>query len=705
MNQRYAVSVDLGTTNSALATMNGRLVAETIPGEDRQLPSMVFVPEKGEPLCGMKALRAAYRNPSRLYTHFKRGMVDGQTARSSWHGGPTPIELTSTVLKQLLTVLLAKHPELESWDGEVVYSLSHPAGLGVEAREALREVAQHCGLDPEKVQLVEEPVAAASRILEEHSHSIHEGQRVLIVDVGGGTTDITALELTSGRLDVCVGATGDDRLGGDNFTGAIFQQIAQRWIPVDCFSHKTGLDLTHKGLKNDRMKQAAISLWGKAAELKLQLSAAEEATVFVEGKRGPIDITLTRQQFETICESLWSRFETVVGKSLAGSELSFSDLDVIVVAGGSSMLPGIRDRVARATQRETSQVLISSDSSHVVAGGGAILAYNGVDAARSLPRGLALVMRQGGTANASRVAKFFLPTGAIVPAEGTSVQDLGQFVESPGGTCTLQLQFAEAKPGITVAQPEAELRSVIDDSEVVQLDLVQHQVELPAGRHEVQAGFSLSEGATLYSLGFPSLPEVEPLSGRLSAKAGGKSESAETPPQDVILMLDTSGSMSPMFALTKDQHKLAQAKRAICSLVKQTAPQHSLALIRFGVQATCVSPLGSDRSKLLASLDELAAGGGTPMSEALDLATEHSRPDRQPTLGVLVTDGVPNDPRSAEQLATRFRDRSNVELICIGIGSDVDEAFLRRIASEGRYYFGEAKDLGTIFSTIVELYL
>lgn len=704
MSNKISLGIDVGTTNSAISILkNGRNAEVTIPGEGPQLQSAVYWPDGEKPKVGRSAYRAAFKNPEFLYTHFKRRMYD--EPRAPVYGGHTAIELTAEIIRELVKVACKSDPEiqqhLESSKArqELIVCLTHPASYGIQQTDDLREAGRLAGIEID--HFMPEPAAAGYRLLEEYQHLVNQNNRLAIVDTGGGTTDCTVHEWTQGVLNTIVGATGDNFLGGDNITGAIFVHIARKLkAPIeDCFDPHRGLVLAHPSLNSEKKRRLAMEFWAAAADLKLQLSTSEDATAFVSGRSGPEELSLSGSEYDELTVPIWQTFKTAISGMLGDSGMSFADIHHVALAGGSAMARGILQQTAEVTGKPASEILISSSASHVVSSGAAIACYRNENSDTHIGRGLGIRVAAGANGNKYYTNKMIVPTNTIIKSTGEVFRATGQRLTSNGGNARLRIQFVEAKAAVFVPAPEPGIPSLLDDSEVNRLREVIHDLDVPAGEHEVFVGFSISAGSTNYQLAFEN-SQLEGVSGRLESVSTDDQIEMSNQSIDLAILLDISGSM-------KDG-KLENAVLAIENVVNQTiGTDIRTAVVTFGHQTCLLSSFGTPQADIVHAVQRLSPAGGTLMTEAIEIARDELRAQNTGAhrLAILVTDGYPNSPNSAEIAATDLK--SEVELICFGIGASVDEGYLTRLATSPQHYFyaDDPRRIPALFEQIIELYL
>jgi len=704
MSNKICLAFDVGTTNSAISVMkNGRITEITIPGEGSQLQSAVYWPDGEKPKVGRSAFRAGYKSPEFLHTHFKRRMYD--EPRAPVYGGHTAIELTAEIIRELVKVACKSDPEIQQHlvgtkpRQDLVVCVTHPASYGIQQTDDLREAGRLAGIEID--HFMPEPAAAGYRLLEEYQHLVLQHNYLVVVDVGGGTSDCIVHRWIQGILNTVVGATGDNYLGGDNITGVIFVHIANKLkLPLEgCFDERRGLNLAHPSLNSDKKRRAAIEIWLAAADLKQQLSTSDHASAFISGRSGPEELTLTSAEYDELTAQFGQSYRNAISGLLGDSGLSFADIHHVALAGGSAMARGILQHTAEVTGKPADEIWISSSASHVVASGAAIACYRNENSDTHIGRGLGIRVAAGGNGNKYYTNKMIVPTNTIIKSTGEIYRATGQRLVSTGGILRLRIQFVEAKAAVFVPKPEPGIPSLLDDSEVNRLREVIHDLDVPAGEHEVHVGFSICAGSTNYQLAFAD-SQLEGVSGRLESESTVDEPEMSYQPIDLAILLDISGSM-------KDG-KLENAALAIENVINQTVDTDvRTAVVTFGHQTGLLSTFGTPQADIIHAVQRLSPGGGTLMTEALEIARDELRAQNTGAhrLAILVTDGYPNSPESAESAAAELK--TEAELICFGIGKSVDEGYLTRLATSPQHYFftDDPRRIPALFAQIIELYL
>jgi molecular chaperone DnaK len=347
------VGIDLGTTNSVVAVMEGQTPTVIANSEgSRTTPSVVAFTKTGERLVGQLAKRQAVTNPERTIKSVKREIgtdfkfkVDGKDY--------TPQEISAMILQKLVN-------DASTYLGERVTKavITVPAYFGDAQRQATKDAGRIAGL--EVLRIINEPTAAALAYgLEKKGN-----ETILVWDLGGGTFDVSILEVGDGVFEV-KSTNGDPRLGGDDYDERVVT-----WM-VDQFRREQGIDLS-----ND--KQAMQRLTEAAEKAKIELSSIVQTNInlpfITADANGPkhLDITLTRAEFERMTADLSDRMVAPFKQALADSKLDVSKIDEIVMVGGSTRMPLVQDLVKKLTGKEQLNQSVNPDE--VVAIGAAIQA-------------------------------------------------------------------------------------------------------------------------------------------------------------------------------------------------------------------------------------------------------------------------------------------------------------------------------------------
>jgi len=346
------VGIDLGTTNSVVAVMEGQSPTVIANSEgSRTTPSVVAFTKTGERLVGQLAKRQAVTNPDRTISSIKRYMgtdykvkIDGKDY--------TPQEISSMILQKLVN-------DASAYLGERVTQavVTVPAYFNDAQRQATKDAGKIAGLDV--LRIINEPTAAALA----YGLDKKGNETILVWDLGGGTFDVSILEVGDGVFEVKA-TNGDTRLGGDDYDKRIVD-----WL-VGEFRKDQGIDLS-----GDR--QAMQRLTEAAEKAKIELSGVVQTTInlpfITADQNGPkhLDITLTRSEFERLTQDLTDRCIQPFKNALADAKLDVGQIQEVVMVGGSTRMPVIQELVKKLTGKDLNQ---SVNPDEVVAVGAAIQA-------------------------------------------------------------------------------------------------------------------------------------------------------------------------------------------------------------------------------------------------------------------------------------------------------------------------------------------
>ena len=346
------IGIDLGTTNSVVAVMEGGKPTVIANAEgSRTTPSIVGFSKTGERLVGQLAKRQAILNPDKTIISIKRHM--GEDYKKNIDGKDyTPQEISAMILRKLAD-------DASNYLGEKVTSavITVPAYFNDAQRQATKDAGKIAGLDV--LRIVNEPTAAALAYGLEKDKT----EKVLVFDLGGGTFDVSILEIGDGVHEV-LSTSGDTHLGGDDFDQKIID-----WL-CDEFKKQEGIDLRSDKQAMQRLKEAA-------EKAKCELSSVVETNInlpfITADANGPkhLDLQLTRAKFEQLCADLLERCKKPVEQAIKDAGISKSEIDEVVLVGGSTRIPAVQALVKEYTGKEPNQ---SVNPDEVVAVGAAIQA-------------------------------------------------------------------------------------------------------------------------------------------------------------------------------------------------------------------------------------------------------------------------------------------------------------------------------------------
>ncbi|WP_251612462.1 molecular chaperone DnaK [Pumilibacter muris] len=329
------IGIDLGTTNSCVAVLEGGEPV-VIPNAEgaRTTPSVIGFAKDGERLVGQVAKRQAVANPDRTVISIKRDMGTDRKVRID-RKDYSPQELSAMILTKL-------KQDAEAYLGEKVTQavITVPAYFTDSQRQATKDAGRIAGLDV--LRIINEPTAAAL------AYGLDKGQdnnhKIFIFDLGGGTFDISILEIGDGVFEV-IATAGDNRLGGDDFDQKIMDYL------VEQFKNENGIDLSKDRMAMQRLKEAA-------EKAKIELSTLQKTTIslpfITSGAAGPLhmEYELTRSKFEALTQVLVEKTMKLTKQAMADAGFTEADIDKVILVGGSTRIPAVVEAVRKLSGKE-----------------------------------------------------------------------------------------------------------------------------------------------------------------------------------------------------------------------------------------------------------------------------------------------------------------------------------------------------------------
>ena len=331
------IGIDLGTTNSCVAVMEGGEPVVIANSEgSRTTPSVVSFQANGERLVGQVAKRQAITNPDKTIISIKREMGTNHKTKID-DKEYSPQEISAMILQKIKA-------DAEAYLGEPVTQavITVPAYFNDAQRQATKDAGKIAGL--EVLRIINEPTAAS---LAYGLDKTETSEKILVYDLGGGTFDVSILELGDGVFEV-LATNGDTRLGGDDFDNKIMDYIA------DTFKAENGIDLRNDKMALQRLKEAA-------EKAKIELSSSTQTNInlpfITADATGPkhIDLNLTRAKFNELTHDLVERSITPMKKALDDAGLSIGQVDKVILVGGSTRIPAVVEAVKNFTGKEPSK--------------------------------------------------------------------------------------------------------------------------------------------------------------------------------------------------------------------------------------------------------------------------------------------------------------------------------------------------------------
>jgi len=688
------VGIDLGTTFSAVARIDPATGKPTVIKNSfgsATTPSVLCFQQDGSVLFGEDAKNMQSVGDTNAVAFFKRSMGREDVAMEILGKSYTPTDLSAILLRKL-------KEEAERSCGETIDAavITVPAYFTHKERAATIEAGRRAGL--EVLSIINEPTAAAFAYgLNEKD----EGQTVMIYDLGGGTFDVTLARIDRDEINI-LGSDGDHELGGKEWDDCIARYLAAEFA---------------EQYKEDPAEDPEMiaSLLVTAENVKKQLSARDRVLVPItfRGVRGSVEITA--ETFEGISQFLLSTTRDVIDRLFASLEMTWADVDGVILVGGSTRMGMIRNYIRQMSGKEP---LSGVNVDEAVALGAAIRA-NITEKGEAVPAigGRLFGKLGGGSTVAIRGAKA---------VSDVTAHSLGMISISPDGEAYINSIIIKKNTRIPAANTRPfSLRTRAKDNEL-EVYVLQGEHRRPldntiinkyviSGIERVSAPSSVIEVTYEYTANGViqvsavqketgrSLPvKIEPVPEDMGWADGSPKDnpanSKGVPEVDVLLTVDLSGSMSGT--------PLEEAKKAMKKFVDEMDRQHTrIGLIPFADSVRCeCSPTGDFR-KVKKLIDKLTTGGVYGCGNGahpFDLGLkELERGDSDVKYIVVLTDGMWYSPETAITAAKKCH-RAGIEVMALGFGS-ADHAFLKKIASTDDFAsITELSELGGSFSRIAQ---
>ena len=660
------VGIDLGTTYSAVArydTKNSKPVIIPNAFGKEITPSVICFLDDGDILVGEDAKDMQSNGTGVNAAAFKRNMGDGSIAVSFNGKDYTSEDLSAMLLKHLIQD--AERATGEKIDEAVI---TVPAYFNDFQRTATIRAGESCGVKIPKI--INEPTAAAISYGYKHSND----KTLMVYDLGGGTFDVTIVRISKGNIEV-IGTDGNHILGGKDWDAAIVKYVCDQFIdeydvdPRDDLPTKNELIVAAEGYKKT-------------------LSIAESVTIPINYEGYSAKYTLTRDEFESMTEHLLEATKEVCLNLMGDLGLAWTDIDEILLVGGSTRMPAVARFLRDLTGRE---VIAHSDTDLAVAKGAAIVSelYN------SKATGLRAEM------TVIDVTAHSLGALSVSPDGSKFVNEI-IIKKNSKVPCTASRQFTIKKGNMTdrieVYTLQGESRMPLDCNVLAKVVITGFYNNGQGLNVDIEYNYDQNGVVNIaaYQDGEPLTVEAQPIDEDIRWMGGSPKNrrSDECILKNIAICVDLSRSM--------DGEPIERAKASIRDFVNTLQNDDTyFSLIGFGDKIKVVQELSNDPRAVLASIDELKVkmvGRGT---DASPLDTARSMLGSKPGVGIIVvlTDGIWGKRDRAVEQAIGCRN-DNITIIAVGLG-EADTSFLRQIATvDDGALFTTIDRLGDTFGTI-----
>ncbi|NCG19117.1 MAG: Hsp70 family protein [Rhodobacterales bacterium] len=659
-----AVGIDLGTTFSAIAHVNQHGVPEILSNAegDRITPSVILF-EDDDVIVGNYAKQAAVVYPDQVVEFVKRHMGDPDYFFTYRGKNYTPEELSGFILAKL-----KQDAEMRLGHKVDQAVITVPAYFNDMQRRATMRAGEMAGL--QVLKLINEPTAAA------FAYGLNNAEkhlRVLVFDLGGGTFDVTLVDIGDNEINV-IATNGDHKLGGKDFDDRLIQHVSQ------AFQEKHGSDPLEDLSSYHDLRQKCVSA-------KISLTRRPKVNIFHDYGSKVLRLAITRENFLELTDDLLKRTREMTEGVISDAKVDPSSIDVVLLAGGSTRMPMMRDMLTQVFGKPPATDMNPDEA--VAMGAALTAAIEAADlAGEHSPIDISIndvtshslgmvVYRESSLHNSMIISK-----NTRIPADCTNEN----YSTTHDGQTTIDLWLVQG-----------------EDIDPLQCDVLGHFefygiLPRPAGEARLSVTYRYNANG-IVEVEAMDLQTGQILPHRLAGGTVTLEDLANNrAPMQVALVMDCSGSMYG--------DNITNAKLAASGFAERTlaSPNRQIAVVAFpgGVKATPTA----DLSRLQWAIDHLSPIGSTPMSEGLYEARNLLRPRAGvQRVFVIMTDGHPDDPEGTVAEIHRLR-TAGARIITIGVGDQVQGDFLASLASgPSDYHFcSESLELeGTFINLATEL--
>lgn len=680
MARTFFVGIDLGTTNTVCASFE-KGKCEHVKFKNKTSLSSVLLYKDNKVLVGEAAKKRAVSSADHYIKSAKTHMGDTNKTWSIDDRTFSPTDVATEILKEVVNGI-RKHFKLAS-DVVITAVITVPAYFTSTQIDETKKAGENAGLIVKRI--VTEPVAAAI------AYGVEREQvgKLFVFDLGGGTFDVCIMEIELGQEKnfKTLKIDGDKRLGGDNFDTVILEYL------LSYLRQEEGLDLSDfdsSGLASiEAFIQAKQRLVDVAESTKIELSNSEQALIDLPnlceylGKQRHLSVTLTQDTFNDETSFLLKKIKRATERCLESAQLTPNDIDKVILVGGSSHIPAVRQYVQDLFGSD--KFFGDGDLGKLVANGAAILANEDSHIEESKINVQDIISHSLGIEIVGNRFAKILHRGNPYPCEKSDI-------------FTTTYDYQEA---IQISIFEGEDVNNVDNNEYYGGFTLEHIERALEGVPQVEVTFKFDENRILHVTAQDKKTnakraetiEVDKKKARVKPKKATTS---------IAVMLDTSGSMSGS--------EIQEAKTACIALLDmlnfkpdQTDESDYLGLVSFSSTARIVSDLSNHAPTLKQKFESMSADGYTNMHDAIRLgATLLQTAKTNRKIGILVTDGAPDSRDATMNAANTFK--TQYRLITIGVGNDVDSGFLQTLATnkDRDYYFvNNIQALKNIFEEII----
>jgi molecular chaperone DnaK len=655
--KKMKIGIDLGTTNSVVAYFDNGTI-EYLRFRNRESLNSVMLYKDEKVIIGEMAKKKAVAYPKNFIKSSKTFMGDNEKIWDIEDKSFTPTDVATEILKEIKKNLEKKFSDVS----EFVAVITVPAYFTSTQIDETKKAGEKAGFIIK--QIITEPVAAAVA----YGFEDEVNQKLFIVDIGGGTFDTSILKVSNESFET-LNIDGDNKLGGDNFDNYILEYLLKH------IRKEYGVNLASfekSGIPEDEYVKAKQILVTKSEEIKKELSEYEEVEVEISNLLSGYNLStkITREEFEDISSLTIDKIKRIIKRTLENFQFSSDDIDKVVLVGGTSKIPIVREFVTELFGKPP---------------------YSDKPLDKLVAMGAAIVAEDDNSVKIKDIISHSLGIELVNNRFSPILKKNQNYPISHKEVYTTVMDF-QTMLDINVYEGE-------DEDNVTNNDFyggfsLENIEQAKAGIPQIEVTFEFDKNRIL-KVTAKDLNTGSSKSENIEIDKGQKKKiTPEVKPFDIALLIDVSGSMCG--------YPLEKAKEASEKMVSEMIDLniHKVGLVEFESYARVISYLSNDKTKLLNSISQLSCKGGTDIADALNITREDflARAENS-KLVILVTDGGSSETPAINE-ATKLKN-SNTRVVTIGVGSGVNKYLLENIASPSDYYQIDSIDqLADIFQKI-----
>lgn len=678
-NGTTSIGIDLGTTNTLVSVFEKGKIKCLKFGNSEMLQSVIYIDEESDEITvGQKAKNKGMSNPKNVIKSSKTYMGD---FNKKWKIGKYELSPTDVATEILKAVKENVQKKLKLEEDEIIEAvITVPETFNSNQKDETKKAGERAGLKIKRI--LTEPVAAAIA----YGRELENKEKIFVVDLGGGTFDVTLLEADSKEEKYTTLVTdGDRKLGGDNFEEAILIKL------IEYAKEDIGVDLTsleNSGLPKNDYYALVSKLQIEAENIKIGLSDEERYEVrlvnfcYYSGNDYNFELNITRDQFNQWCQSIYEKIEVIIKRALNSKGINLKEVDRVILAGGSSYIPKIAEIVRNIFNKPPCSDL---DLSTLVVKGACIIA-----------NGKSGITKSGKEVIISDILSHSLGIAVQLGNRETLSIILERGEKYPCSKKSLYTTSYDDQKAVNIRVYEGETIEKVEENDFYGSFTLEGIEKAKKGIPQIEVTFQFDESGILTVTAEDLKTNAVK---KVVMKKGERISEANQNPMDIALLFDTSGSMSS---------DMGVAKKACESLITDLIDlnNHRLGLIEFNSYARVKTALTQNRDELINSVKTLSTTGSTNMHDAVKLSVDMLKNSKQEKIAILVTDGGPDSAPSV-LIEARRANLENIKIITIGIGNHVDSTFLKSISSTNKkgereyYYASDINKLRDAFETVM----